>query len=66
VAEQQSTLSIPQGDRQSFENARTWAYATVGAAVGLAVVSAALATWYFLGTSTREVTITPAGLAGSF
>jgi hypothetical protein len=66
VAEQQSNLTIAASDRQSFETARTWAYATVGTAVGLGVVTAALAAWYFLGTSTREVTITPAGVAGRF
>jgi hypothetical protein len=66
AAEQQNSLSIPQGDRQSFENARTWAYVTVGAAVGLGIATVALASWYFLGTTTREVTTTPAGVAGRF
>jgi hypothetical protein len=58
--------TIPSADRSSFENARTWAYVTVGSAIGLATVTAALATWYFLGTSTREVVVTPGGVAGRF
>jgi hypothetical protein len=58
--------TIPSSDRQSFETARTWAYVTVGGAIGLATVTAGLATWYLLGTSTREVVVTPGGVAGRF
>ncbi len=58
--------TVPSADRSSFENARTWAYVTVGSAIGLATVTAGLATWYFLGTSTREVVVTPRGVAGRF
>ena len=57
---------IPGADRSSFETARTWAYVTVGSAIGLATITAGLATWYFLGTSTREVVVTPGGVAGRF
>jgi hypothetical protein len=58
--------TIVAADRQSFDSARTWAYVTVGGAIGLAAVTAGLAAWYFLGTSTREVVVTPAGVAGRF
>jgi hypothetical protein len=51
---------------QPFYDARTVAYTMEGAAIGLAGVTAALAAWYFLGTSTREVVVTPAGVAGRF
>jgi hypothetical protein len=51
---------------QSFYTARTWAYVTVGGAVGLAAATASLAAWYFLGASTREIVVTPAGVAGAF
>ncbi|HEY5242912.1 MAG TPA: hypothetical protein VIJ22_15640 [Polyangiaceae bacterium] len=51
---------------QSFYTARTWAYVTVGGAIGLAAATASIAAWYFLGTSTREVVVTPAGVAGRF
>jgi len=53
-------------DEASVYNARTWAYVTDGAAIGLAVVTAGLAAWYFLGSSTREVVVTPGGVAGRF
>jgi hypothetical protein len=46
----------------SFADARTWAYAAVGTAVGIGVATAALVTWYFLGASRREVVVTPAGV----
>jgi hypothetical protein len=58
--------TIPSADRSSFQTARTWAYVTVGGAIGLATITAGLATWYFLGTSTREVVVTPGGVAGRF
>jgi hypothetical protein len=51
---------------ESFYTARTWAYVTVGGAIGLAAATASLAAWYFLGTSTREIVVTPAGVAGAF
>lgn len=51
---------------QSFYTARTWAYVTVGGAIGLAAATASLAAWYFLGASTREIVVTPAGVAGAF
>jgi len=52
---------------QSFYTARTWAYVTVGGALGLATATASLAAWYFLGASTREiVVVTPGGVAGTF
>jgi hypothetical protein len=53
-------------DRQDLDGARTGAYTAVGAAIGLGVVTAGLAAWYFLGTQTREVVVTPAGVAGRF
>lgn len=51
---------------QSFYTARTWAYVTVGGAIGLAAATASIAAWYFLGASTREIVVTPAGIAGRF
>lgn len=57
---------IPSGDRSSFDGARTLAYGAIGATIGLGVVTAALATWYFVGTSQREVVVTPGGVAGRF
>jgi hypothetical protein len=57
---------IATSDRQSFDTARTWAYVTVGGAIGLATITAGLAAWYFLGTSSREVVVTPGGVAGRF
>jgi hypothetical protein len=62
VAEQQLSGAIAASDRQLFSDARTWAYSAVGAAVGLGVVTASLAVWYFLGSSRREVLVTPAGV----
>ncbi|HEY1697738.1 MAG TPA: hypothetical protein VGG39_36510 [Polyangiaceae bacterium] len=58
--------SRTSGNVQSFYDARTWSYVSIGATLGLAAVTAGLATWYFLGTSSREVVITPGGIAGRF
>jgi hypothetical protein len=57
---------IPAGDRSSFDGARSLAYGAIGTTIGLGVVTAALATWYFVGTSHREVVVTPGGVAGRF
>jgi hypothetical protein len=57
---------IPSSDAQSFYTARTWAYVTVGGAIGMATLTSSLAAWYFLGTSSREIVVTPAGIAGRF
>jgi hypothetical protein len=62
IAEQQKSGAIAASDRQQFGDARTWAYGAVGAAVGLGVLTASLAAWYFLGSSRREVLVTPAGV----
>jgi hypothetical protein len=62
VDEMQQSGVIAASDRQSFADARTWAYAAVGTAIGLGVVTAGLAAWYFLGTSRREIVVTPAGV----
>ena len=51
---------------QDFYTARTWAYVTVGGAIGLAAATASIAAWYFLGASTREIVVTPAGVVGRF
>jgi hypothetical protein len=51
---------------QSFYDARTWAYVTVGGAIGLGAATASLAAWYFLGASTHEIVVTPGGVAGRF
>ena len=51
-------------DPQSFHEARTWAYSVLGGAIGFTAVTAGLAAWYFLGSSEREVVITPAISAG--
>jgi hypothetical protein len=53
-------------DSQDLDGARTGAYMAVPTAIGLAVATAGLAAWYFLGTQTREVVVTPAGVAGRF
>jgi hypothetical protein len=50
----------PVDHSDNYNGVRTWAYAAVGGAVGFATVTAGLATWYFLGTSEREVLVTPA------
>jgi hypothetical protein len=57
---------IPASDRSSFDGARSLAYGAMGATIGLGVVTAALATWYFVGTSKHEVVVTPGGVAGRF
>jgi hypothetical protein len=57
---------IPATDVSSFDGARGLAYGAVGVTVGLGVLTAALATWYFLGTSQHEVVVTPGGVAGRF
>lgn len=57
---------IPASDRSSFDGARTLAYGAIGATIGLGVITAALATWYFVGTSHREVVVGPGGVAGRF
>jgi hypothetical protein len=67
---------VPQTDANNYANARTLAYAAVGGAIGFAAVTAGLAAWYFLGTSDRDVMVTPAagperggaslGVAGRF
>jgi hypothetical protein len=49
-----------QAHQDDFTNARTLAYAAVAGAIGFAAVTAGLATWYFLGTSERDVIVTPA------
>jgi len=59
VAEQQATGAIPPDDRQTFSSARTWGYTALGAAVGFGALTAGLVGWYFLGTSHREVVVTP-------
>lgn len=61
-----SESPIPAGDSSSFYTARSWAYGMIGTTVGLGVVTAVLASFYFAGTSEREVFITPGGVAGRF
>jgi hypothetical protein len=64
VSENDANGLIPQGDRNTFSTARTEAYAAVGTACGLGLLTAGLGAWYALGTSRREVAVTPAlGLA---
>lgn len=50
---------IPDADRGHFATVRTWAYASVGGAVGLGTVTAGLAAWYFLGASRGEAAPVP-------
>jgi hypothetical protein len=57
---------VPPGDSASFYTARSWAYGMIGTTAGLALVTAGLATWYFAGTSEREIFVTPGGVAGRF
>jgi hypothetical protein len=57
---------IPAVDSSAFYTARSWAYGMIGTTVGLSVLTASLATWYFLGSSEREVFVTPGGVAGRF
>jgi hypothetical protein len=66
TAQAQGGAAIATADRQAFADARTWAYATVGTAIGMAALTAGLAAWYFFGTSPREVIVTPAGVSGRF
>jgi hypothetical protein len=66
----------PAAHSQTYSNVRTLAYTDVGGAIGFALVTTVLATWYFVGTSEREVRVTPAvgpepggaslGVAGRF
>jgi hypothetical protein len=58
--------TIATSDRSSFDNARSLAYGAIGATIGLGVVTAVLATWYFAGTAQHEVVVTPGGVAGRF
>jgi hypothetical protein len=58
--------SVSASDQSSFYSARTGAYVSIAAAVGLAAVTAGLTTWYFAGTSGPEVAVTPGGVAGRF
>jgi hypothetical protein len=58
--------AIQTSDRQSFQDARSWAYGAVGAGIALGALTAALAAWYFFGTTQREVVITPASVSGRF
>jgi hypothetical protein len=67
IAAQGGSGKISADDRSSFATARTWAYVTVGCAVGLGALTAGLATWYFVGRAHGEKS-TPTvglGLAGS-
>jgi hypothetical protein len=66
LAAQQQGGPIGAGDRQSFDDARSWAYGAVGAGIALGALTAALAAWYFFGTSQREVVVTPASVGGRF
>jgi hypothetical protein len=59
TAEQQLLGTIPQDDRARFATTRTWAYASVGGAVGFGAVTAGLAAWYFLGASRGESAVAP-------
>jgi len=42
--------SVQQGYQTSYDNARPLAYASLGASVGFAAITAGLAVWYFTGT----------------
>ena len=66
IARRQQSGAISSGDRQSYADARTQAYAAIGASVGLAAVTAGLAAWYLLGAQRREVVATSSGVAWSF
>ncbi len=50
----------PASHLDTYNTVRSLAYTDVGGSIGFAFLTAALATWYFLGTSEREVKITPA------
>jgi hypothetical protein len=50
----------------SYYSFRTIYDADMVGAIALGVVTAALAAWYFLGTESREVIVTPAGVSGRF
>ncbi len=50
----------PAAHSDTYSNVRTLAYTDVGGSIGFAFVTAGLATWYFLGTSEREIKVTPA------
>jgi hypothetical protein len=54
AAVQQAGSSLPGSDRQTFSDARSEAYAAIGVAIGLAVVTAGLTAWYFLGAQQRD------------
>ena len=58
--------NVSSSDQSTFYTARTWAYGAIGTAVGFALVTAGLTTWYVVGTSGREIAVTPGGVAGTF
>ncbi|HXN33507.1 MAG TPA: hypothetical protein VN894_16675 [Polyangiaceae bacterium] len=49
----------PKAHSDAYNSGRTLAYTDVGGAVGFATMTAALATWYFLGASDREINVAP-------
>jgi hypothetical protein len=53
------TGSISPGDRQRFDDERTWAYGAVGAAAGLGAITVGLVSWYFLGSSQHKAVVQP-------
>ena len=64
LAESEKNGTISTGDRSNFTTTRTEAYAAIGTAIGIGVVTTALTTWFFVGTSHREVLVTPTAGAG--
>lgn len=57
---------IPPGDAASFDTARGWAYGGIGTTLALGAITAGLLTWYFAGTTEREVRVAPGGVAARF
>jgi hypothetical protein len=57
IAEHDATGTIPQQDRDTFDSARTWSYVAVGGAIGCTAITAALVTWYVVGTPRHETPV---------
>lgn len=55
--------TIASADRASFTTARTWAYVSVGGAVGLAGLTGGIAAWYLLGRAHGETSPPKAPIA---
>lgn len=59
VGENESAGSISASDRQNFDASRNAYDVALGSAIGLGVVTTALTTWYFAGSSRESIPVEP-------